>query len=106
MSHLLALSDAIAAHARLHPGKIGTRDSQRALTFAEWDERATRLANALLGLGLTKGDRVGLLAYNCVEWMEIYVARRAGRTGRGADQLPADGTGDRLHRRRTRKRRR
>ena len=74
MSHLLTVSDAIAAHARLFPHKIGTRDSRRALTFSEWDERATRLANALLGLGLSKGDRVGLLAYNCVEWMEIYVA--------------------------------
>src|SRR6476620_2489477 len=79
MSHLLAVSDAIAAHARLFPRRIGTRDSHRALTFSEWDDRATRLANGLLGLGLTKGDRVGLLAYNCVEWMEIYVAlARAG----------------------------
>ncbi len=74
MSHLLAVSDAIAAHARLYPRKIGTRDSTRALTFGAWDERATRLANGLLALGLAKGERVGLLAYNCVEWMEIYVA--------------------------------
>lgn len=79
MSHLLAVSDAIATHARLCPQKVGTRDSKRSMTFAEWDERASRLANALLGLGLAKGDRVGLLAYNCVEWMEIYVAlARAG----------------------------
>ena len=82
MSHLLAVSDAIASHARLFPRKVGTRDSRRAMTFAEWDERASRLANALLGLGLAKGDRVGLLAYNCVEWMEIYVAvARAGLVG-------------------------
>ena len=79
MSHLLAVSDAVAAHARLFPRKVGTRDSRRALTFAQWDERATRLANGLAGLGLGKGDRVALLAYNCVEWMEIYVAiARAG----------------------------
>ena len=79
MSHLLTVSEAIASHARLQPGKIGTRDSKRALTFADWDDRATRLANGLLGLGLKKGDRVVLLAYNCVEWMEIYVAlARAG----------------------------
>ena len=32
------------------------------------------LANALLGLGLRKGDRVAVLAYNCVEWAEIYAA--------------------------------
>ena len=79
MSHLLTVSDAIASHARLQPNKIGTRDSQRSLSFADWDDRASRLANGLLGLGLVKGDRVVLLAYNCVEWMEIYVAlARAG----------------------------
>jgi acyl-CoA synthetase (AMP-forming)/AMP-acid ligase II len=79
MSHLLTVSEAIASHARLQPHKIGTRDSKRSLSFAAWDERASRLANGLLGLGLVKGDRVLLLAYNCVEWMEIYVAlARAG----------------------------
>ena len=44
------------------------------MTFRQWNERSCRLANALLGLGLAKGDRVAILAYNCVEWMEIYVA--------------------------------
>ena len=44
------------------------------MTFRQWDERARRLANALLGLGLRKGDRVAILAYNCVEWLEIYAA--------------------------------
>ena len=79
MSKLLTLSEAIASHARLHPGKVGTRDSRRSLTFANWNDRATRLANGLLALGLSKGDRVILLAYNCIEWMEIYVAlARAG----------------------------
>ena len=79
MSHLLTLSDAIATHARLRPRHTGARDSRRALSFAAWDERATRLANGLLALGLRKGDRVALLAYNCIEWMEIYVAlARAG----------------------------
>jgi fatty-acyl-CoA synthase len=44
------------------------------MTFREWNARASRLANALVGLGLTKGDRVAVLAYNCVEWLEIYAA--------------------------------
>ena len=79
MSHLLTVSEAIASHARLQPDKVGARDSQRALTFAAWNERAIRLANGLLGLGLDKGDRVVVLAYNCVEWLEIYVA--LGRAG-------------------------
>jgi fatty-acyl-CoA synthase len=64
MSHLLTLSDALATHARLQPHKTGARDSRRSLSYAQWDDRATRLANGLLGLGLRKGDRVALLAYN------------------------------------------
>ena len=79
MNHLLTVADAVAAHARLQPNKMGTRDSQRALTFAQWHERAGRLASGLHALGLVKGDRVALLAYNCIEWMEMYVAlARAG----------------------------
>ncbi len=79
MSHLLTIADAVAAHARLQPNKLGARDSRRSLTYAEWDHRATRLAEALLSQGLVAGDRVGILAYNCVEWMEMYVGfARAG----------------------------
>jgi acyl-CoA synthetase (AMP-forming)/AMP-acid ligase II len=79
MTPLLSVADIVAAQARLQPAKIGARDSRRALTFAQWSERASRLANALLGLGLMPGDRVALLAYNCVEWMEFYVGlARAG----------------------------
>lgn len=74
MAAVLGVSDIVAAHARLRPDKVAVRDSRRSLTFREWDERASRLARALLGLGLSKGDRVALLAYNCLEWMELYVA--------------------------------
>ncbi|MGB7182130.1 MAG: AMP-binding protein [Burkholderiaceae bacterium] len=73
MNHLLTISDAIATHARLNPEKTGARDSRRALTFAQWDDRATKLARALLATGLQPGDRVAVLATNCLEWMEIYV---------------------------------
>ena len=79
MSQFLTLSDAITTHARLMPQKMGARDSRRSLTYAQWNDRASRLADGLLSAGLQAGDRVGLLAYNCLEWMEIYVAlTRAG----------------------------
>jgi len=74
MRPVLNLGEIVAAHARLLPDKLGTRDSRRAMTFKEWNVRACKLANALLGLGLEKGDRVALLAYNRVEWMELYIA--------------------------------
>ncbi|SMP67054.1 class I adenylate-forming enzyme family protein [Noviherbaspirillum suwonense] len=79
MNHLLTIADAVATHARLSPHKVGLQDSTRALTFNDWNRRACQLANGLLDLGLNKGDRVALLAYNCIEWAEIYIGlARAG----------------------------
>jgi len=71
---LLNIGETLSLHARHFPQKIGARDSRRALTYQAWNERSCRLANALLGLGLVKGERVAILAYNCIEWMEIYIA--------------------------------
>ena len=74
MKHVLDLGQMLTAHARLSPQRIGARDLERSMTFHQWNSRACRLANALLGLGLSKGDRVAILAYNTVEWVEIYAA--------------------------------
>jgi len=71
---LLTLGQMVGAHARLRPQSLGARDLERSMTFLEWNRRSCRLANAFLGLGLVRGDRVAVLAYNCVEWAEIYVA--------------------------------
>src|SRR5262249_45488414 len=64
----------LSVHARLAPNRLRTRDLDRSIAFAQWIDRSCRLANALLGLGLNKGDRVAILAYNCVEWSEIFAA--------------------------------
>ncbi|MGH1574903.1 AMP-binding protein [Methylobacterium sp. P31] len=74
MKELLTLGQMLSVHARLTPERLGARDLERSMTFRLWNARACRLANALLGLGLEKGDRVAVLAYNCVEWAEIYAA--------------------------------
>jgi fatty-acyl-CoA synthase len=79
MPVLMHAGQALAVQARLRPKATGARDLERSLSYAEWDRRANRLANALLGLGLRKGDRFGVLAYNRLEWVEIYVA--AARAG-------------------------
>ena len=46
----------------------------RVLTYRQLDERSTRLANALLALGLQKGDRVAIQSRNCPEIVEIECA--------------------------------
>jgi len=43
-------------------------------TFEQTNERVDRLANALTGLGIGKGDRVGILLVNCYQYVEAYFA--------------------------------
>ncbi len=70
----LNIGQVLTTQARLQPARTGARDLTRQMTFRLWNERACRLANALGGLGLAKGDRVAVLAYNRIEWAEIFVA--------------------------------
>jgi acyl-CoA synthetase (AMP-forming)/AMP-acid ligase II len=71
---LANIGEMVALHSRHYPDKIAASDLDRNMTFRLWHSRACRLANALAGIGLGKGDRVGVLAYNCLEWLEIYAA--------------------------------
>ena len=43
-------------------------------TFAELNERANRLADALSKLGIQKGDRIAILQVNCNQYVEAYFA--------------------------------
>ena len=43
-------------------------------TFSQIADRVNRLANALLGLGIKKGDAVGVLQVNCNQYVEDYYA--------------------------------
>src|SRR6201988_2017596 len=74
MKDLLNFGQMLSVHARVTPSRLGARDLERSMTFAQWNERSCRLPQAPLGLGLAKGDRVAVLAYNCVEWCEIFAA--------------------------------
>jgi fatty-acyl-CoA synthase len=74
----LTAKDVVRVNALKYPNKIGAKDLNKAFTFKEWNERSCRLANALADLGLKKGDRFAVLAYNCVEWFDIYTAAAKG----------------------------
>ncbi len=74
MKELLHVGQMLSVHARLRPNDLGARDLERSLTFSQWNQRTCRLANALLGIGLKKGDRFAVLAYNTLEWVEFYMA--------------------------------
>ena len=74
MQVLLNAGEIISALARLRSNDRGAGDLDRSLTYGQWNARSCRLANALSGLGLKQGERVAVLAYNRLEWVEIYCA--------------------------------
>ena len=76
--HWMTAKDVLRIQAFKYPNKIGAKDLYKQFTFKEWNERTCRLANALADLGLKKGDRFAVLAYNCVEWMDFYGAAAKG----------------------------
>lgn len=74
----MTAKDVLRVNAFKWPNKVGCKDLNKQFTFKQWNERSARLANALAKMGMKKGDRFAVLAYNCVEWMEIYAAAAKG----------------------------
>ena len=57
--------------ARYWANKTALLYGDRRITFRELDQRSNQLANALLGLGLEKGDRVAIQTQNRPEVVEV-----------------------------------
>jgi fatty-acyl-CoA synthase len=61
------------------PGRIAIRDPFRAVTYVELESRANRLAQAMVALGVRKGDLVGIAVGNRVEHLEaVFGVAKAG----------------------------
>lgn len=49
-----------------------TTHYRREITWNVFNEKANRFANLLMQRGVVKGDKVGILLMNCLEWLPIY----------------------------------
>lgn len=49
-----------------------TTHYRREITWNVFNEKANRFANLLIQRGVVKGDKVGILLMNCLEWLPIY----------------------------------
>ena len=77
LSQLLADT---AARLPDHDGLVVSHQNVH-LTWSELDAAVTSAARGLAGLGLRPGDRVGIWACNCLEWILLqYCSSRAGVT--------------------------
>jgi len=79
------LEDTIGANLENTVAAHGDRDalvdvpSGRRWTYAEFDADVNRLAKGLIGVGLEKGDRMGMWSPNCPEWTLLqYATAKAG----------------------------
>jgi len=66
--------------ARIYPDKIAivSPETNQRWTYQELNQRTNRLCNALIGLGLKKGDHLAVLATDVPEYLEIASASKAG----------------------------
>jgi fatty-acyl-CoA synthase len=73
--------DLLSERARVTPDRLAlvSVETGERLTYAELNARAERAADTLRAIGLNPGDRFGLLAHNCPEFLELFFA--AGKAG-------------------------
>jgi fatty-acyl-CoA synthase len=68
----LLVDDFLRRAALLYPDKLAVVDGPRRYTWREFQERVNRLSNALLALGIRKGDRVCILSPNSHFFLESF----------------------------------
>ena len=68
----------IHRHSLLRPDKEAYVYGQERVTYAEFNARVNSLVNALQKLGVKKGDSIGLLSWNCLEYVIVYGAAMKG----------------------------
>lgn len=69
----------IASVARANADKTALVEGERKLSYREVEDASARLASLLVARGLKQGDRVGVLARNCLDYLLLEVA--AARCG-------------------------
>ena len=70
----LRTADVVREHAARRGDVVALRAGERALTYAELDERSNRLAQALLAAGVGRGSRVAYLDRTAPEVVELLFA--------------------------------
>ena len=74
----MTVTEMLARNRRMYPGDtalIELKQSQglrKEITWKEFDERANRIASALIDRGVNKGDKVIHLMMNSINWLEAY----------------------------------
>lgn len=75
---LMYIGDTLARRAIYTPNALAVIDSGREIdedyTYAELNDRANRFANWLKQAGIKRGDHVGMMAHNGIEFLDVFFA--------------------------------
>lgn len=74
----MIITEILARNARMYGDDVALverepeKGTRREITWKEFDDEANRVATALMGKGVVKGDKVVHLMVNCLEWLPSY----------------------------------
>ncbi|WXG46677.1 MAG: AMP-binding protein [Candidatus Atabeyarchaeum deiterrae] len=77
--HPINIGMILSRHAQYRPNHPAVVFKEKRLNYLQLNQEVNRISNALLGMGIKKGDKVATLLPNCVELLETYWA--AAKTG-------------------------
>jgi len=65
-------ADIIYRNALLYPENEAFIYGEKRITFAQYNARVNKVIHALHSLGVKKGDGIGIVSWNCLEYTEVY----------------------------------
>jgi acyl-CoA synthetase (AMP-forming)/AMP-acid ligase II len=68
----ITVADVLEAMADSIPERVAVKTIDDEFTFAQIDERSTRLANHLISIGVKPGDHVAVHSMNRIEWVDAF----------------------------------
>jgi len=71
-------ADVIYRNALLYPGQEAFVYGDTRITFSEFNTRVNKLIHALQAMGVKKGEVIGILSWNCLEYADVYGAAMKG----------------------------
>jgi long-chain acyl-CoA synthetase len=71
-------ADIIYRNSLLYKDRVAFVYGNNRITFSEYNSRVNRVIHALQELGLRKGDILGILSWNCLEFADLYGAAMKG----------------------------
>ncbi len=73
-AYQFTVGDALHKQATVRPDATAVEADSRSFSYRQLNARVNRLANALVARGVKRGDRVAVLAENCLAYLELELA--------------------------------